>query len=92
MNINPLSNGGLPVNGNNHTANRNIETHFQSGVRSDSLSLDRSAAIENAMSRIPEIRPEVVERGRQLLADPNYPGKEVVSSIASLIVPFDESL
>jgi len=41
------------------------------------------------MARIPEIRPEVVERGRQLLADSNYPGPEIAQEIASLIVPFD---
>ncbi len=37
-----------------------------------------------------EIRPEVVARGKELLKDPNYPSKEIVDSIAKLIVPFDD--
>jgi len=48
-------------------------------------------AIDNAMSRIPEIRPDVVERGQALLTDPNYPGPQITEKIAALIVPFDES-
>jgi hypothetical protein len=31
-----------------------------------------------------------VARGRQLLADPNYPGPAVVAKIASLITPLPE--
>lgn len=36
----------------------------------------------------PEIRPEMVAKGKALLNDPNFPSKEVVESIAKLIVPF----
>lgn len=38
----------------------------------------------------PEIRPEVVAKGKELLNDPNYPSQEIVESIAKLIVPFDD--
>jgi len=44
----------------------------------------------DALRSTPEIRPEVVARGKELLNDPNYPSKEIVDSIAKLIVPFDD--
>ena len=91
MNIDPLDNIGLPLNGTHHATRRPEETTSPSGGRRDSLSVDRSIAIDRAMAGIPEIRSEVVERGRQLLADPDYPGPEIVRRIAALIVPFDES-
>jgi len=43
-----------------------------------------------ALRSEPEIRPEVVARGKELLNDPNFPSKEIVDSIAKLIVPFDD--
>ncbi|MEM9159479.1 MAG: hypothetical protein AAGB46_10555 [Verrucomicrobiota bacterium] len=36
----------------------------------------------------PEIRPEVVAKGKELANDPNWPPKEMIDSIAKLIVPF----
>lgn len=44
----------------------------------------------DALRSAPEVRPEVVARGKELLDDPNYPSKEIVDSIAKLIVPFDD--
>lgn len=38
----------------------------------------------------PDIRPDVVARGRELLEDPNYPSQEMVDAIAKLIVPFSD--
>ena len=43
-----------------------------------------------ALRKEPEIRPEVVEKGKALLNDPNYPSQEMVDAIAKLIVPFDD--
>jgi len=36
----------------------------------------------------PEIRPDVVAKGKELLNDPNFPSKEMTNEIAKLIVPF----
>lgn len=36
----------------------------------------------------PEIRPEVVAKGKELLNDPNFPSQEMINEIAKLIVPF----
>ena len=42
----------------------------------------------DALRKDPEIRPEMVAKGKELLNDPNVPSKEIVDSIAKLIVPF----
>jgi hypothetical protein len=42
----------------------------------------------DALRKEPEIRPEMVAKGKELLNDPNFPSKEIVDSIAKLIVPF----
>jgi hypothetical protein len=34
----------------------------------------------------PEIRPEVLARGRALAADPNYPTPAIINKLAGLIV------
>lgn len=92
MNINPLNNSGMPINGARPAGQRQGDPAIEAGARRrDSISVERSISIDNAMAAIPEIRPEVVERGRQLRADPNYPGPEITRRIAALIVPFDES-
>ena len=41
-----------------------------------------------ALRSEPEVRPDVVAKGKELLNDPNYPSQEIVDSIAKLIVPF----
>lgn len=91
MNIDPLSTGGIPLNGAHRSTPQNGEIHSMPGNPRDSLSVERSMAIDNTMSRIPEIRPEVVARGKALLADSNYPGPQITEKIAALIVPFDTS-
>ncbi len=36
----------------------------------------------------PEVRPEVVAKGKELLEDPSFPSTEIVNSIAKLVTPF----
>lgn len=35
---------------------------------------------------LPENRPDVVERGRELLNDPNYPSAEVMDQVAEILM------
>lgn len=42
----------------------------------------------DALRSQPEIRPEVVAKGKELLKDPNWPSQEMINDIAKLIVPF----
>lgn len=59
-------------------------------VGRDRLSTDQSKALSVALARTPEIRPEVVERGRALAADASYPSPEIVARLSELIVRSDD--
>lgn len=54
--------------------------------RPDNISTENAAFLRAELQRQPEIRPEVVERGRALAADPNYPSKEVLGHVAQQIL------
>ena len=54
--------------------------------RPDRMSTEHAAILRAALQRQPEIRPEVVERARALAADPNYPSRDVMRSVAQQIL------
>jgi len=51
----------------------------------ESLSAGNTASLRNALAATPEIRPEVVEKGKQLAADSNYPPRVIIEKLAELI-------
>jgi hypothetical protein len=53
---------------------------------SDRLSSANTQALRDALSNSPEIRPDVVEKGKQLAIDPNYPPRQLIESLAKLMV------
>lgn len=57
-----------------------------SAPRPDQLSTENAAYLREALARQPEIRPEVVERGRNLAADPNYPSIEILKQVSAVIL------
>lgn len=54
--------------------------------RSDQVSTERAKFLRAELERQPEVRPEVVARGRQLAADPGYPSSEIVRRVAAQII------
>ncbi len=52
----------------------------------DQFSAANSDALRVALTRQPEIRPEVVERGRALAADPTYPSAEILHQVGKAII------
>jgi hypothetical protein len=53
-----------------------------SGDKADDLTM---AELLLAMRKVPDSRPAVINRGRKLLADPNYPSPEVLRQVAGLL-------
>ncbi len=53
---------------------------------SDSLSTASAQLLRAKLSSEPEIRPDVVARGRALAADPSYPSATIIGAVASKIV------
>lgn len=56
------------------------------GCGTDQFSSSQAASLRAALEQHPEVRPEVVERGRQLAADPGYPSADVLKQVASAIL------
>lgn len=55
-------------------------------LRPDQISTAGAAFLRAELQRQPEIRPEVVARGRELAADPNFPSTEVMRHVAQQIL------
>jgi hypothetical protein len=89
MNIDPLSNSNINPFSRRQTSFRD-QSAEAAGASSDQLSAERSQSVRDALGALPEVRPEVVARGRELLADPSYPGQSIIQKIASLITPLPE--
>jgi len=52
---------------------------------SDSASFTTTASLEGKLNALPTVRPELVERAKSLLANPNYPPAELLDRIAALL-------
>jgi hypothetical protein len=51
----------------------------------DTASFARSAAVEAALKSLPDIRPEAVDRAKQLISDPNYPPAATVKQLSQFL-------
>ncbi len=54
--------------------------------RPDRISTESAAFLRAELARQPEIRPEVVARGKELAADPSYPSFETLRNVAQQIL------
>jgi hypothetical protein len=52
----------------------------------DRLSLSQADGLRQALAAQPEVRPEMVEKGRALAADPSYPSAAIIQRIAQGIM------
>ena len=55
-------------------------------VKGDRLSTAGIDQLRAALKAQPEVRPEVVQRGRSLAADPGYPSAAIIRHISAQIV------
>ncbi len=52
----------------------------------DQFSAAHSAVLHSALAAQPEIRPEVVARGRALASDPSYPSQAILRKVGEAIM------
>ncbi|MBC2605779.1 hypothetical protein [Pelagicoccus albus] len=90
MNIDPQNNANniyaqnLGKTAQTGSAKQAAESGATPATESDMLQLNALDALRSE----PEIRPDVVAKGKELLNDPNFPSQEMVNEMAKLIVPF----
>ena len=56
------------------------------GPGADQFSAEHSATLRAALAAQPEIRPDVVARGKALAADPGYPSTDILRQVAAKII------
>lgn len=52
---------------------------------SDTASFTGADAVEAALKSLPDIRPEAVDRAKQLISDPTYPSAAVVKQLSNYL-------
>ena len=57
-----------------------------SAPAADPVGVRRVATLLSMLENKPEIRPEVLARGRILAADPTYPPPDIINKLANMIV------
>ena len=63
----------------------------QDSPAQERLSSANTDALRAALAQTPEVRPEVVERGRRLVVDTNYPPRHIIEDLARLMVESRDS-
>ena len=53
---------------------------------SDSLSCANTQSLREALAQTSEIRPAMVARGKALAVDPTYPPRQIIESLAKLMI------
>jgi len=82
MNIDPIKSN--PVNFSYRTE-KEPESNRANAQESRNSEVSREASFSDLAAKLdtmPESRPDVVEKGRKLAADPSYPGPEVINKMA----------
>lgn len=72
-----------------HRTENPFPSHHKNPVNrtgGDVFSADNAAVLREALAASPEIRPEVVARGQELAADPNYPSIEILRRIGAVLL------
>lgn len=52
----------------------------------DRFSASNTDALRQTVASMPSIRPEVVARGRELAANPDYPSKDILRQVGAAIL------
>lgn len=67
------------------TKSADNDTNRDGEVR-DSYMPEHNENLMQALRNQPDVRPEVLDRAKQLAADPGYPPKDVINAIANTLV------
>ncbi|HEY9155899.1 MAG TPA: hypothetical protein VIM69_12255 [Opitutaceae bacterium] len=70
----------------NAAASNSSSNSDQSSAVSDKLSSSNTDALRTALNNTPEVRPDVVARGKALAADASYPPLEIINRLTEMII------
>ncbi len=80
----------MQINSNNYTGNvarvAYVSNSGKAGApKGDRVQFDQTASLEKALKETPDVRPDVIDRAKDLVANPNYPPPEVIKRISNLL-------
>jgi hypothetical protein len=67
-------------------ANKGQRSSTPASENGDRLDLASTDSLKAALNNTPEIRPDVVARGKELAVDLNYPPRRIIEQLAKLMV------
>lgn len=86
MNIQPIKSEGVQAPAKPKAQPARTAKSAASTAPADNPKTARNERLMQALRNQPDVRPEEVERGKALAADPNYPGDEVLGKLAEMFV------
>lgn len=86
--IQPTSNttGFIRTDALSKSTGQKTPSSNSTATQSDTLSSANTQSLREALAQTSEVRPQVVARGKALAVDPNYPPREIIESLARLMI------
>lgn len=84
--INPTSSSDRVLRPDGVVRHTSPKAERENTAKTDSFSPDNTDALREALARQPASRPEMVELGRKLAADPSYPSTKILRKVSEIIL------
>lgn len=88
MNIQPVKTDAVQVP--SKASPKSAPSVTESPETPENQNIGRKERLAEALAQEPAIRPEMLDRARELAADPNYPGPNVFAKLAARMVEFSK--
>jgi hypothetical protein len=87
MNIRSVTTQAVPQPPQTNTPNSpNTPSTVGTDATADSYKPAQNESLVNMLQEQPDVRPEAVERAKNLADDPNYPGTGTIESLAKMFI------
>jgi hypothetical protein len=80
-----FSSGYIRTDALSSQASQKASEDVPSTEASDSLSSQQTDMLREALASTPEVRPEVVQRGKELAASSSYPPRVIIENLAKML-------
>jgi hypothetical protein len=82
MNIQPVKSDGVPAPARPKTPPSKAP---EAPAEAETPKTESQARLRDILAKEPAVRPEEVERGKALAADPNYPSADLLGKLAEML-------
>jgi hypothetical protein len=86
MNIRSVTTQAVPQPPQTNTPKSTNTPAAGTEVTADSFKPAQNESLVNMLQEQPDVRPEAVERAKNLAADPNYPGTGAIANLAKMFI------